>query len=93
MDAEWAIGIELDRISRTWCFAHGGCIPVQASCLARGVALGHEALKIEIDQLNDEDVHAERKAERDKKKKTDPPGGSVRAMMTRIIAAMIPSRT
>ena len=27
---------------QTWCFAHGVCIPVQASCLARGVALGHE---------------------------------------------------
>ena len=51
-------------------------------------------MKIEIDQLNDQHVHAERKAERDKRKKTDSPGGSdggVRALtrMTRIIAAMI----
>ncbi len=28
--------------SQTWRFTHGVCIPAQASCLAHGIALGHE---------------------------------------------------
>ena len=30
------------RMLRTWRFAHGACVPVQARCLASGVAAGHE---------------------------------------------------